>query len=177
MLKHTAAAHLAISKHYPRLISIDASVPSPHFCKLTTDLTCKQASLLVQLCTVLFRMTWTWGHAQASASINTNVGRSQFKGSGQGGIKKKISSKPLWLSSARYVRRTQRKGNNGLYIRKTDNKKNYFFLWTWELGVDTLWGGRGHVSRVIDLGHRWLCPIHYTRLYCWNLGCKLSQLV
>ena len=68
------------------------------------------------------------------ASINSNVGRSQFEGSGQGGIKKKISSKPLSLSSARYVRRMQRKGNNGLYIRKTDNKKNYFFcgLGNWE---------------------------------------------
>ena len=134
MLKHTAAVHLAISKCYPRLILIDVPVPSPHFCKLTADPTHKQASLLVQLCTALFRMTWTWGHAQAGASINSNVGRSQFEGSGQGGIKKKISSKPLSLSSARYVRRMQRKGNNGLYIWKTDNKKNYFFcgLGNWE---------------------------------------------
>ena len=49
MLKRAAAAHLAISKRYPRLGSTDASVPSPRFHKLAADLTRKKASLLVQL--------------------------------------------------------------------------------------------------------------------------------
>ena len=46
---HAAAAHLAGLKRYPRLRSIDASVPSSQFRKLTANLTRKQASLLVQL--------------------------------------------------------------------------------------------------------------------------------
>ena len=44
-----AAAHLSKLKHYPCLRLIDASVPLLHFHKLTVDLMCKQANLLVQL--------------------------------------------------------------------------------------------------------------------------------
>ena len=50
-LKNAAAMHLATSKCYPRLRSIDTSAPSPCFCKLTADLSRRKASLLVQLCT------------------------------------------------------------------------------------------------------------------------------
>ena len=48
-IKHDAAEFLVKSKCYSRLRTIDASVPSAHFHKLTAELTHKQASLLVQL--------------------------------------------------------------------------------------------------------------------------------
>ena len=48
-IKHDAAEFLAKSKCYSQLRTIDASVPSVRFCKLTAELTRKQASLLVQL--------------------------------------------------------------------------------------------------------------------------------
>ena len=61
------------------------------------------------------------------------------------------------LSSVRYVRRTQRT-ENGRYIWKAI--RDYFNC---TLCVRS---GRGHVSRVIDLGHRWLCPTHFQGLPC-----------
>ena len=48
-LKQEAAAHLMKSKQYACLRAIDASAPSKQFRKLTANLTCKQANLLVQL--------------------------------------------------------------------------------------------------------------------------------
>lgn len=48
-IKRDAASHLAKSSRYRRLRAIDSSVPSPHFRKLTAELTRKQASLLIQL--------------------------------------------------------------------------------------------------------------------------------
>ena len=47
-IKHDAAELLAKSKRYPRLRTIDASVPSARFRKLTAELTRKQASLLIR---------------------------------------------------------------------------------------------------------------------------------
>lgn len=49
IIKCAAAAHLAKSKCYPHLRSIDATIPSLRFRKLTAKLTQKQASLLIQL--------------------------------------------------------------------------------------------------------------------------------
>ena len=64
---------------------------------------------------VLFHMTWTWGHAQASASINTKVVRESNQGKWSGWDEKKMSSRHLWLLSMRYVRRTP---NNAWFKRQ-----------------------------------------------------------
>ena len=48
-VERDAAIHLSKSRQYTRLRSIDGSVPSPQFRKLTAVLTREQASLLMQL--------------------------------------------------------------------------------------------------------------------------------
>ena len=90
--------------------------------------------MLVNICFITtFCMTWTWGHAQASASINTKVVREWNQGKWSGWDEKKISMRPLWLSSVRYVRRMQKVGRRkGALYTKTETIRNYSRLWTWE---------------------------------------------
>ena len=93
-----------------------------------------------------------WSHVQARASIHTSRKELQKVRKGQGGCEKRCS-RPLWLSSARYVRRRDMRKNRS-FIRHPNIRSG--------LGCA--------VTSGIDLGQQRHCPIRSCVFLCIRVG-------